>query len=124
MSELKPCPWCGHIGLDFQEGSTFRWLEASCAGCGATAGETRVQTVGEGHPSDWRKAAEAEAIIQWNTRATPLTQPSDELIRRAYLFIMKYGDAGNKEGLQLAFDLRNALAACQSADGTITPKVG
>lgn len=33
--ELKPCPFCGETGLDFDEGSTFRWLLPSCKGCGA-----------------------------------------------------------------------------------------
>jgi hypothetical protein len=63
-----PCPFCGHVGLDFQEGSTFRWLEYSCGGCGVT-NETRVQTLGEGTPAEWREQAERDAIKQWNTRA-------------------------------------------------------
>lgn len=35
MSDIKPCPFCGHVGLEFSEGSTFRWIVASCGGCGA-----------------------------------------------------------------------------------------
>lgn len=64
-----PCPFCGHVGLDFNEGSTFRWLVASCSGCGASVGETRMQTLGEGTKEQWREAACEDAIKQWNTRA-------------------------------------------------------
>lgn len=54
-----PCPFCGHVGLDFnEEGSTFRWAEASCAGCGASTGEVRKH-------DGWRD----DAIAAWNCRA-------------------------------------------------------
>lgn len=75
--ELKPCPSCGETGLDFDEGSTFRWLLPSCKGCGATCGEVRVQTMGEGTPGEWRAAAEADAIDAWNRRSA-LYQPDTE----------------------------------------------
>lgn len=75
--ELKPCPFCGETGLDFDEGSTFRWLLPSCKGCGATCGEVRVQTMGEGTPGEWRAAAEADAIDAWNRRSA-LYQPDTE----------------------------------------------
>ena len=74
--ELKPCPFCGETGLDFDEGSTFRWLLPSCKGCGATCGEVRVQTMGEGTPGEWRAAAEADAIDAWNRRSA-LTQQAE-----------------------------------------------
>lgn len=66
-AELLPCPFCGHVGLDFTDGSTHRWGLASCAGCGATCGETR-----RAYPPDdkWR----ASAIKDWNTRAKPEAQ--------------------------------------------------
>ena len=73
-AELKPraCPFCGHVGLDFAEGSTFRWIVASCGGCGATRGETRIQTLGEGRDEDkWIATARSNAIAEWNRRATP-----------------------------------------------------
>jgi hypothetical protein len=63
-----PCPFCGHVGLDFKEGTTFRWLAYSCAGCG-TGNETRVQTLGEGTMDGWRERGERDAVEQWNTRA-------------------------------------------------------
>jgi hypothetical protein len=68
---IKPCPFCGHVGLDFHEGSTFRWLIAECSRCGATCGETRVQTLGEGTKDEWMQQAQHYAIEVWNTRAQP-----------------------------------------------------
>jgi Lar family restriction alleviation protein len=72
---LLPCPFCGHVGLEFSEGSTFRWLAYSCGGCGIGS-ETRVQTMGAGTQDEWRKQAERDAIEAWNTRAQP-PQPSE-----------------------------------------------
>jgi len=69
-----PCPFCGHVGLDFKEGSTFRWLAYSCGGCGM-GNETRVQTLGEGTQEGWLARAELDAIAEWNTRAA-LAQPA------------------------------------------------
>jgi len=65
---IKPCPFCGYVGLDFHEGTTFRWLAAECGGCGATCGETRVQTIGQGTKDEWMQQAQADAIEVWNTR--------------------------------------------------------
>jgi hypothetical protein len=65
---LLPCPFCGHVGLDFSEGSTFRWLAYSCGNCGI-GGETRMQTLGEGTREEWRAAAERDARDTWNARA-------------------------------------------------------
>lgn len=64
MSEPLPCPFCGHTGLQFDSGSTYRWGIASCARCGATTGEVR-----RNYPDDgkWH----AEAIAEWNRRAQP-----------------------------------------------------
>ena len=66
--ELKPCPFCGSVGLDFLEGSTFRWRRAECVGCGATLGDTRIQTTGTGTQEEWEEACRKEMIEQWNTR--------------------------------------------------------
>lgn len=67
--ELLPCPFCGYVGLDFGEGSTFRWITAECGGCGASTGETRIQTFGEGTREEWMADAKADAIASWNRRA-------------------------------------------------------
>lgn len=67
-TELKPCPFCGHVGLDFDEGSTFRWGIASCAACGATCGEVRRTYPDDGK---WH----AEAIEAWNRRTRPAQVP-------------------------------------------------
>lgn len=76
ITDPAPCPFCGHSGLSFAEGSTFRWLAYSCAACG-TGNETRVQTLGEGTPTQWRTQAEAEAVAEWNKR-TPPAEPHVE----------------------------------------------
>ena len=62
MTHIEPCPFCGHVGLDFTDGSTYRWGEASCSGCGATCGEVRREYPDEGK---WHE----DAIKEWNTRA-------------------------------------------------------
>lgn len=67
---LAPCPFCGAVGLDFGEGSTFRWITAECTGCGATTGETRIQTFGEGSRDEWLAVARNDAIAAWNRRAS------------------------------------------------------
>lgn len=72
MSDNKPlpCPFCGKTGLNFSEGSTFRWLAYWCWGCGIGS-ETRMQTMGDGTLEEWRESAEQDAIAAWNTRAAP-----------------------------------------------------
>ena len=71
MTEPLPCPFCGHTGLDFREGTTFRWIVAECGGCGVTCGETRIQTLGEGTKDEWMQQAQQDAIEVWNTRKGP-----------------------------------------------------
>ena len=67
----KPCPFCGHSGITIHEGSTFRWMVAECNDCGATAGEVRVQTMGDGDRKDWINNGNRDALDAWNVRATP-----------------------------------------------------
>lgn len=69
MNTPLPCPFCGYVGLQFREGSTFRWLYSECGECGATCGETRVQTMGNGTRDEWLAQAEKDAIEVWNKRA-------------------------------------------------------
>lgn len=77
-AEVQACPFCGSAeGLDFGDGSTFRWLYSDCTNCGASIGEVRIQTSGEGTPKQWRKDAEQKAIAAWNTRAClPVAAPA------------------------------------------------
>lgn len=77
-----PCPFCGHVGLVFSEGSTFRWLQYSCGGCGMGS-ETRVQTLGAGTKDEWRAEAERRAVQEWNTRAALAAQPADAAVDEA-----------------------------------------
>jgi hypothetical protein len=57
-----PCPFCGHIGLDFSDGETYRWGVASCGGCGASCGDVRREYPDK---SEWH----IEAIAEWNRRS-------------------------------------------------------
>jgi hypothetical protein len=57
-----PCPFCGHIGLDFSDGETYRWGVASCGGCGASCGDVRREYPDQG---EWHN----EAIAEWNRRS-------------------------------------------------------
>jgi len=66
--DLKPCPFCGHVGLEFGDGSSYRWGIAYCGQCGATCGEVRRRYPDDGK---WH----AEAIKEWNTRA-PAAEPT------------------------------------------------
>ena len=69
--ELLPCPFCGSSDIAFQEGSTFRWIEAMCQNCGATCGETRATTLGEPDEEGDKRLAATE----WNRRASPASAP-------------------------------------------------
>lgn len=68
MNQIKPCPFCGHVGVHIQEGDTFRWRVAECVGCGARAPEIRINTF-EDDRKKADKDATLEAIKEWNTRA-------------------------------------------------------
>ena len=57
-----PCPFCGHIGLDFADKETYRWGVASCGGCGASCGDVRREYPDKG---EWH----TEAIAEWNKRS-------------------------------------------------------
>lgn len=75
--EVLPCPFCGHAVLDFREGSTFRWIVAECTGCGASRGETRIQTLGQGTKEEWMADAQEDAIREWNRRAALRSEPAE-----------------------------------------------
>ena len=72
-----PCPFCGHIGLDFADGETYRWGVASCGGCGASCGDVRREYPDKG---EWH----TEAIAEWNKQSpTPQRKPlTDEDVER------------------------------------------
>ena len=71
MTAAKPCPFCGTAGVEILEGSTFRWMLARCIECGATCGEVRVQTMGDGSPEELKARAERAAVEAWNMRYGP-----------------------------------------------------
>jgi len=66
-TEPKPCPFCGGNHITVQEGSTFRWVHATCGNCGAQSGEVRRNTMVKPEAS-WLDAR-ADAIEEWNKRA-------------------------------------------------------
>jgi hypothetical protein len=67
-----PCPFCGHIGLDFSDGETYRWGVASCGGCGASCGDVRREYPDQG---EWH----TEAIAEWNRRSAAAPDLQAEL---------------------------------------------
>jgi Lar family restriction alleviation protein len=69
MTNPKPCPFCGHVGVSICEGSTFRWRVAECNDCGAIGPEERIQTTGNGTPDEWEENVRGRVIETWNTRA-------------------------------------------------------
>jgi len=83
-----PCPFCGHIGLDFGDGETYRWGIASCGGCGASCTDVRREYPDQGQ---WH----TEAIAEWNKRspaAQPATvQPSHEALMAGYKVACAFG---------------------------------
>jgi transcription elongation factor Elf1 len=75
--EILACPFCGHVGLSFDDGSTHRWGVASCEACGASAGETRREYPDKG---EWH----SDAIEQWNRRAGETTDDASWVIRNLF----------------------------------------
>lgn len=73
-----PCPFCGHVGVNVHEGSTYRWAVAECHNCEAKCGEARRSTAGAIDETDREKA-----IAGWNTRAT--SDKQDQRTHRALL---------------------------------------
>lgn len=64
-----PCPFCGQLGIEVTESSTFRWRIAECCTCGARCGEVRIQTVGQGTTEEWEAQAYARVVEEWNKRS-------------------------------------------------------
>lgn len=73
-AELKPCPFCGGTDISVTEGETFRWVNATCAECGAQSGEVRVAVRGVLPSDQWRAKCDAHAFKAWNTRAPVAVQ--------------------------------------------------
>lgn len=104
---LKPCPFCGHVGLDFDWGSTHRWIEASCGGCGATTGDQRIQTSGLGTHDEWLAAAKRDAITAWNRRALPAPAGEPEIPESTTWLVERVGqDAYTADQLRAYGDAR------------------
>jgi transcription elongation factor Elf1 len=60
-----PCPFCGEIGVNVHEASTFRWVVAECNFCGAQCGEVRVDTLNK----EWTETMSwGRAVEEWNNR--------------------------------------------------------
>lgn len=78
LADALPCPFCGSTEVSVIEGSTFRWMVAQCDGCGAQAGEVRVQTLGDGAKEEWLAQGRIDAIAEWNKRThdTARAQPA------------------------------------------------
>ena len=104
--EPLPCPFCGRVGLDFEDGSTYRWGIASCGGCGASAGEVRREYPDQGN---WH----VDAIAEWNRRTTsPQLKPlTDEEIREICKEFVQYIKNGQDEYAAFVFAFDDYKAA-------------
>jgi hypothetical protein len=76
--ELLPCPFCGSVRIVALEGSTFRWVLAECAECGARCGEVRAH--------DDYSLSNAELVKAWNVRAPSLDSIAEKARRVVDLF--------------------------------------
>ena len=70
--EPLPCPFCGGTDIIVMDGSTFRWVVATC-GCGAACGEVRVQTEVQPTLADQHKLR----LVLDNIQHSPLQQSSN-----------------------------------------------
>lgn len=90
-AELKPCPFCGGTDISVTEGETFRWVNATCAECGAQSGEVRVTVRGVLPSDQWRAKCDAHAFKAWNTRA-PVASQEETPVAEAWVEHHKAGD--------------------------------
>ena len=67
--KVLPCPFCGCESITFEEGTTFRWRQVVCSGCGAIGPEVRVDTINQDRALALAEA-DKEALIEWNRRFT------------------------------------------------------
>tara|TARA_R110002126_G_scaffold10830_4_gene49399 strand:+ start:2415 stop:2765 length:351 start_codon:yes stop_codon:yes gene_type:complete len=97
-----PCPFCGHIGLDFADGETYRWGVASCGGCGASCGDVRREYPDK---SEWH----TEAIAEWNKRSPTAQRPwvglTDE--QRSQLVTLHHGWNEYGQAIEAALRSKN-----------------
>jgi Lar family restriction alleviation protein len=113
--ELLPCPFCGHVGLDFDDenGSTFRWAKAECSGCGASTGEVRKH-------EDWKQ----DAIEAWNRRS--VAGVSDEQLDRMAFAYWRESLYSGRDGQD--FDhhgfARALLALAPAGGGMLDKSIG
>ena len=68
MSDIKPCPFCGHVGVTIEVGSTFRWRVAECKNCQARCGEVHLQFSRDGTPREWELKTVNDVVNEWNKR--------------------------------------------------------
>lgn len=118
VSELKllPCPFCGGTKIDACEGSSFRWWQAYCAGCGATSGEVRRQTLGEGTNQQWDAQARVDAFAEWNRRAQQNTDSGARIPEKIPMPVKSFDqmDIAYADGWNNCVD---ALTGSQKQDG-------
>jgi transcription elongation factor Elf1 len=67
MIKAKPCPFCGNETISVVEGSSYRWRVAECGGCGARAGEVRINTLAEDKAQALADVV-IRAVSEWNDR--------------------------------------------------------
>lgn len=74
MTAPAPCPFCGSLNIDDEQGETYRWRRAYCVDCGVRGSEIRCQVTGSGANTRALAEARAAAFEEWNRRASPAPQ--------------------------------------------------
>ena len=113
MTDAKPCPWCGFVGVQVREGSSFRWMYAECDGCGVNGPEIRVQTLGEGTREQWWAEGKQDALDAWNLRKArdvdAIMALADEYARASSYATFTYERGGGHSGDKDMAEARAAL---------------
>jgi len=66
-AKVKPCPFCGSIGVEMHDGETYRWRIVACLECSASI-EVRYCTFGDATIEELERQTFERGLETWNTR--------------------------------------------------------